>query len=72
MCGGKGRRLGKLGEKIPKPLVEVKGKTILEMKLDEYIKSGFYDFILCTGYKSEMIRDAVRKYEKRREKFNFM
>ena len=64
MCGGKGRRLGKLGKKIPKPLVEVKGKTILEMKLNEYIKSGFHDFILCTGYKSDMIRDSIRKYEK--------
>ena len=65
MCGGKGRRLGKLGEKIPKPLVEVKGKTILEMKLEEYIKSGFEEFILCTGYKSEMIQNAIKKYEKK-------
>ncbi len=62
MCGGRGKRLGKLTENLPKPLLEIDGKTVLELKMQNYIKQGFNDFILCVGYKGELINEAVNLY----------
>jgi NDP-sugar pyrophosphorylase family protein len=61
MCGGQGKRLGRLTEKVPKPLIKLHGKTILQIKLEEYYRQGFRKFIFCVGYKGEMIRDEVRR-----------
>ncbi|MFC1745499.1 NDP-sugar synthase [Candidatus Riflebacteria bacterium] len=64
MCGGRGKRLGKLTERIPKPLVEFNGQTILEVKLNRYIDEGFKDIIFCIGYKGELIKRNVEKFAK--------
>jgi NDP-sugar pyrophosphorylase family protein len=61
MCGGQGKRLGRLSEQIPKPLVKLHGKTILQIKLEEYRRQGFHEFIFCLGYKGEMIREEVSR-----------
>jgi len=58
LCGGKGRRLGRLGETIPKALVKLHDKSILYHKLNQSINQGFRDFIIATGYKGNMIIDA--------------
>jgi glucose-1-phosphate cytidylyltransferase len=63
MCGGKGRRLGKLTKMTPKPLIKVTNKTILELKINHYIQKGFKEFILCIGYKGELIRKTVSKFD---------
>lgn len=62
MCGGRGKRLGKLTERIPKPLIRINDKTVLELKMRNYIQQGFNDFILCIGYKGESIKETVRTY----------
>jgi glucose-1-phosphate cytidylyltransferase len=62
MCGGKGRRLGGLTRVVPKPLIRVTDKTLLELKLDRYVQKGFKEFILCIGYKGELIRETVSNY----------
>ena len=54
LCGGKGRRLGNITKKIPKPLVKVGGLTLIEHKLNFYTKQGLTDFAFCVGYKSNM------------------
>jgi len=36
LCGGKGKRMGKLTHSIPKPLIKVGKKTILEHKVNYY------------------------------------
>lgn len=61
MCGGQGKRLGKLTEQIPKPLIRLHGKTILQIKLEEYYRQGFREFIFCIGYKGSMICDEVSR-----------
>jgi NDP-sugar pyrophosphorylase family protein len=61
MCGGQGKRLGRLTEHVPKPLIRLHGKTILQIKLEEYRRQGFSEFIFCLGYKGEMIREEVRR-----------
>ena len=40
LCGGRGKRLGKLTEKIPKPLVKVGKHTIIEHKLKLFLTWG--------------------------------
>ena len=54
-CGGKGTRLREFTEDIPKPLVEIGNKPILHHIMEFYAHYGHNEFILCLGYKSEMI-----------------
>jgi glucose-1-phosphate cytidylyltransferase len=63
LCGGKGTRLGKLGKKIPKALVELDGKSILYHKMIHSIEQGFDDFIVAIGYKGNMIVEACEEME---------
>jgi len=57
MVGGLGSRLGKLTEEMPKPMLEVKGKPILEYIIDSFKNQGFNKFILCVNYKKEVIKN---------------
>jgi glucose-1-phosphate cytidylyltransferase len=61
LCGGHGKRLRPYTEEIPKVLVPINGKPILEHILDLYLSRQFHDFILCIGYKGEKIREFVAK-----------
>jgi NDP-sugar pyrophosphorylase family protein len=63
MCGGQGKRLGELTRQIPKPLVRLHGKTILQIKLEEYYRQGFRKFIFCIGYKGDLIREEMRRLD---------
>jgi len=57
MAGGLGTRLRPLTDKIPKPLLEVGGKPILETIITSFAKYGFINFILSVSYKAEMIEE---------------
>ena len=59
LCGGRGARLGKITETVPKPLVKVKGKSILEHKINNYLKQGYDNYIFCTGYMGDMIEKKI-------------
>jgi|TARA_B100002003_G_scaffold134126_1_gene124154 glucose-1-phosphate cytidylyltransferase len=59
LCGGRGRRMGRLSEKVPKPLMKIRNQTILEMKIRKYIEQGFNNFVLCIGYKGDLIRKLI-------------
>lgn len=56
MAGGKGTRLKPLTNVIPKPLIPVGEKTILELILDQFESIGCKHFYMSVNYKSEMIR----------------
>jgi NDP-sugar pyrophosphorylase family protein len=56
LCGGLGTRLGSAAEGRPKPMVLVGKKPFLEILVDWAVGQGFGRFILCAGYKAEMIR----------------
>jgi len=61
LCGGKGERLRPITNKIPKPLVPINNIPILSHQIKFLIKKGINNFILTTGYKSEMIEDYIDK-----------
>ena len=50
LCGGRGKRLGNITKKIPKPLVKIGKISIIEHKLNYYKKQGLENFIFCIGY----------------------
>ncbi|MCY6482751.1 glucose-1-phosphate cytidylyltransferase [Clostridium aestuarii] len=56
LCGGKGTRMREETEYRPKPLVNIGGKPIIWHIMKIYSYFGFNDFILCLGYKGEMIK----------------
>ncbi|MEX2253353.1 MAG: sugar phosphate nucleotidyltransferase [Thermoleophilaceae bacterium] len=55
LCGGRGTRLQEHTQSIPKPLVEIGGLPILWHVIQIYAVQGFSRFVLCTGYKGELI-----------------
>lgn len=57
MAGGLGTRLRPLTDKIPKPLLKVGQKPILETILESFLDAGFYRFYFAVNYKSQMIED---------------
>jgi glucose-1-phosphate cytidylyltransferase len=56
LCGGMGTRLREASEKLPKPLVDIGGKPILWHVMKTYSHHGYRKFVLCLGYKSELIK----------------
>ena len=62
LCGGQGTRLKEETEFKPKPLVEIGGKPILWHIMKIYSHYGFNDFVLCLGYKGNMIKDYFLNY----------
>jgi glucose-1-phosphate cytidylyltransferase len=63
LCGGMGTRLKEETEFKPKPMVEIGGKPILWHIMKIYASYGFKDFVLCLGYKGEMIKQYFLNYE---------
>lgn len=57
MVGGLGTRLRPLTDEIPKPMLHVGGKPILETIIESFKDAGFYRFILSVSYKKEQIEN---------------
>ncbi len=64
-----GTRLREETEYKPKPLVEIGGKPILWHIMKHYAEHGFTDFILCLGYKGEMIKNYFLTYKTQMNNF---
>jgi len=62
-CGGLGTRLREETEFRPKPLVEIGGRPILWHLMKIYAHYGFRDFVLCLGYRGNMIKEYFLNYE---------
>ena len=56
MAGGKGTRLKPITNVIPKPLVPVGDKTILEVILDQFENIGCHKFYMSVNYKADMMK----------------
>lgn len=62
LCGGKGTRLREETEFRPKPMVPIGNRPILWHIMKTYAHYGHKEFILCLGYKGDMIKDYFRNY----------
>lgn len=57
MAGGLGTRLRPLTETVPKPMLPIGGRPILELILRNFTEQGFHSFTIALNYKGDMIRD---------------
>jgi glucose-1-phosphate cytidylyltransferase len=62
LCGGQGTRLREETEFKPKPMVTVGGRPILWHIMKMYAHFGHKDFVLCLGYKGQMIKEYFLNY----------
>ncbi len=63
LCGGYGTRLREETEFRPKPMVEIGGRPILWHIMKSYACSGYRDFVLCLGYRGNVIKEYFLNYE---------
>ena len=62
-CGGLGTRLREHADTIPKPLVPIGSRPIIWYLMKYYAHYGHRDFVLCLGYRGDMIRDYFLNYD---------
>tara|TARA_Y100000766_G_scaffold163344_1_gene140427 strand:+ start:155 stop:916 length:762 start_codon:yes stop_codon:yes gene_type:complete len=63
LAGGFGTRISEYTSLIPKPMIRIGGKPIIEHIMEIYSKFGHKDFYLALGYKSEVIKEYFFNYE---------
>ena len=61
LCGGKGNRLKPLTNVLPKPLIKIKKKTILEIIIDHFLKYRISNIVLASGYKANKFDSFLKK-----------
>lgn len=61
LCGGKGERLRPFTDKYPKPLVPLLDKPLLQHLVEFLYRQGIRKYVLCVGYKAEMVEEFVGK-----------
>ncbi len=57
MAGGKGTRIASVASGVPKPMIPVCGKPILQYQVENFSQCGFKDFIFVTGHLREKIKE---------------
>jgi glucose-1-phosphate cytidylyltransferase len=62
-CGGMGLRMREYSEAIPKPMVPIGYRPIIWHVMKYYAHYGHKDFILCLGYKADVIKNYFRSYD---------
>ncbi|MDN5048472.1 nucleotidyltransferase family protein [Aliarcobacter butzleri] len=60
MAGGLGTRLGELTKDIPKPMLKVGTKPMIEHIIDMFVSHGFTKFMLSVNYKAEVIKEYFK------------
>jgi glucose-1-phosphate cytidylyltransferase len=63
LCGGQGTRIRDVSENVPKPMITVGDFPIIWHIMKYYSRFGFNEFVLCMGYKSQVIKDFFLNYE---------
>ena len=59
LAAGFGKRLGRLTQNIPKPLIQVQGKALIDYHLEKLIKSGFETVVINLHYLGEQIEEHI-------------
>lgn len=61
LAAGMGKRLGKITETIPKALVDINGKTALQIAVEKCNSHGFDDIIINVHHFADMVEDEVKR-----------
>src|SRR6266487_2208909 len=61
-CGGLGTRIREYSESVPKPMIPIGNQPILWHVMQYYSQYGHRDFVLCLGYKANIIKDFFLTY----------
>ena len=64
LAGGKGSRLAEYTSAVPKPMVKILGVPIIVRIIKFYKKFGFNEFIIASGYKSQIIKKYFKNHMK--------
>lgn len=62
-CGGLGTRLREYSDTIPKPMVNIGYRPIIWHVMKYYAHYGVRDFVLCLGYRGDVIKEYFLKYD---------
>ena len=65
LSGGRGKRLRPVTDTIPKPLILINKRPLIEWKINYLKKFGIKDIIICSGYKGK----KIKHYEGAQEEF---
>ena len=69
LCGGYGTRIRDVADDLPKPMIPVGGMPIVWHIMKHYAHFGHKDFVLCLGYKGQVLKDFFLNYEVRTNDF---
>ena len=69
LAGGYGTRLAEYTSSIPKPMIYLGDKPILEHIMEIYSNYGFYDFYVALGYKGKLIKEYFQNYHLNKSDF---
>jgi dTDP-glucose pyrophosphorylase len=69
MAGGQGSRLKPLTNILPKPLIPIGEKSIIETIMDSFYEYGCEDFYISLNYKADFTQDYINKYINQENKF---
>ena len=61
LAGGRGKRLRPITDKIPKPLIPINNKPLIERSIKYLKKYGITEIIISSGYKSNLIEKFLKK-----------
>lgn len=62
LAGGFGTRISEESQFIPKPMIQIGGMPVIWHIMKHYSYYGFHDFIICAGYKQEVIKKWFSEY----------
>ena len=66
LCGGAGQRLRPLTKKIPKPLIKIRNKSMLEYIINHFLKYNINNITIASGYRHNLIKNFInKKYKKK-------
>jgi glucose-1-phosphate cytidylyltransferase len=63
LCGGYGTRIRDVADNVPKPMIQIGGYPILWHIMKYYAQWRHREFVLCLGYKGQVIKDFFLNYE---------
>lgn len=69
LCGGQGTRIRDASELLPKPMLPIGSRPIVWHIMKGYSVHGIEDFVLCLGYKGDMIKEYFLNYQAMRNDF---